>query len=245
MHRRRRRRVRLAGRFDPRHPAGKAPDLRGARQGFHRPPFVRRRAPGDLPRLRGEDPAPAASGDQRGRAAAGARTLQRGPSPGARAHELLGVQLARVLRPGTLLQHPLVRRLPGLRVQDHGARAAPRRDQGHPRRRLQPHRGRERAGPNPVAARHRQPDLLRARRTRRAARPLLLELHRHRQRPRRRAAGGDPPDHGLAALLGLRDARGRLPLRPRLGAGPGRGRHVPGQPPASSTRSRKTPCCRA
>ena len=46
-----------------------------------------------------------------------------------------------------------------------------------------------------------------------------LRQHRRRHQPRRAAA-----DHGLAALLGDRDARRRVPLRPRLGAGAHRAR---------------------
>ncbi len=42
----------------------------------------------------------------------------------------------------------------------------------------------------------------------------------HRQQPQRPAPALPAADHGLAALLGHRDARRRLPLRPRLGAGP-------------------------
>ena len=65
----------------------------------------------------------------------------------------------------------------------------------------------------------------------------LLRHHRHReqlQRPRARVAAAD---HGLAAVLGPRDARRRVPVRPRRGAGPrvplgrpARGVLRPGQP---------------
>ena len=48
---------------------------------------------------------------------------------------------------------------------------------------------------------------------------LLHGLHRHRQQPQRRAPALAAADHGLAALLGHRDARRRLPLRPGLDAG--------------------------
>ena len=43
---------------------------------------------------------------------------------------------------------------------------------------------------------------------------LLQGLHRHRQQPQRAAPAHPAADHGLAALLGARDARRRLPLRP-------------------------------
>ena len=49
---------------------------------------------------------------------------------------------------------------------------------------------------------------------------LLHGLHRHRELPQRPAPALAAADHGLAALLGHRDARRRLPLRPRLDAGP-------------------------
>ena len=45
-------------------------------------------------------------------------------------------------------------------------------------------------------------------------------LHRLREHPRRPPSRGAGAAHGLAALLGHRDARRRVPLRPRLGAGP-------------------------
>ena len=49
----------------------------------------------------------------------------------------------------------------------------------------------------------------------RRRRPALLHgLHRHRQQPQRPPPALAAADHGLAALLGDRDARRRLPLRP-------------------------------
>ena len=50
---------------------------------------------------------------------------------------------------------------------------------------------------------------------------LLHGLHRHRELPQRPAPPLAAADHGLAALLGDRDARRRLPLRPRGRAGAG------------------------
>ena len=53
-----------------------------------------------------------------------------------------------------------------------------------------------------------------------AGRPEPLHgLHRHRQQPQPGAPERAAADHGLAALLGHRVPRRRLPLRPRLGAG--------------------------
>ena len=66
---------------------------------------------------------------------------------------------------------------------------------------------------------------------------LLLRHHRHRQQPQRPPPRVAAADHGLAAVLGHRDARRRVPVRPGLRAGPGvpRGRPAgrvlrPGQP---------------
>ena len=72
-------------------------------------------------------------------------------------------------------------------------------------------------GPDAVLPRHRQRRLLPAARRRPAPVRRLHRLRQHAGRPAPvRAADAD----GLAALLGDRDARGRLPLRPGLGAGP-------------------------
>ena len=52
-----------------------------------------------------------------------------------------------------------------------------------------------------------------------ARRPALLHgLHRHRQQLDLHAPARPEADHGQPALLGAGDARGRLPLRPRVGA---------------------------
>ena len=105
---------------------------------------------------------------------------------------------------------------------------------GHPRRGLQPHRRGQPPRPDAVVPGHRQPGLLPARRRRPAA---LLRHHRHRQQPQRPPPRVAAADHGLAAVLGHRDARRRVPVRPGLRAGPGvpRGRPAggvlrPGQP---------------
>ena len=47
----------------------------------------------------------------------------------------------------------------------------------------------------------------------------LQGLHRHRQQPQRSSPAHPAADHGLAALLGDRDARRRVPVRPGLDAG--------------------------
>ena len=65
---------------------------------------------------------------------------------------------------------------------------------------------------------------------------------RLRQHGARRRAPGAATGDGLAALLGQRDARRRLPLRPGVGAGPQR-LAVSTCTGPSSTRSAKTRCC--
>ena len=79
-------------------------------------------------------------------------------------------------------------------------------------------------GPDAVVQGHRQPDVLPAGR----GRPAVLHgLHRHRQHAERPDPAVAAADHGLAALLGHRDARRRLPLRPRLHPGPRAARRRP------------------
>ena len=59
-------------------------------------------------------------------------------------------------------------------------------------------------------------------------RPAVLHgLHGHREHAQRPAPAVAAADHGLAAVLGHRDARRRLPLRPRLHPGPRAARRRP------------------
>ena len=67
-------------------------------------------------------------------------------------------------------------------------------------------------GPTLCFKRDRQPDVLHPRRRRRAVRGLL----RLRQHAQRQPSGRAADDRGQPALLGDRDARGRVPLRPRV-----------------------------
>ena len=100
----------------------------------------------------------------------------------------------------------------GAGVQVDGQVDARRRHRGDPRRGLQPHRRGQPPRPDAELQGHRQPGVLPARR----GRPALLHgLHRHRQLPQRPAPPLPAADHGLPALLGHRDARRRLPVRPR------------------------------
>ena len=73
-------------------------------------------------------------------------------------------------------------------------------------------------------------------------RALLHGLHGHGQLAQRRPPERPAADHGLAALLGGRVPRRRLPLRPRVGA---RARALRRRPPvrASSTSSTRTRSC--
>ena len=105
----------------------------------------------------------------------------------------------------------------GAGVQVDGQGDARRGHRGDPRRRLQPHRRGQPPRPDAELQGHRQPGVLPARRGRQA---LLHGLHRHRELPQRPAPALAAAAHGLPALLGHRDARRRLPVRPRLDAGP-------------------------
>ena len=105
----------------------------------------------------------------------------------------------------------------GARVQGHGQGAAPRRDRGDPRRRLQPHRRGQPPRADALLQGRRQQELLPARARGRAP---LHGLHGHRQHAQRHAPERPAADHGLAALLGDRVPRRRLPLRPRVGPRP-------------------------
>ena len=120
--------------------------------------------------------------------------------------------------------------------------AARRRHRGDPRRGLQPHRRERRARPDASAG---------AAWTTRAttalpghARGALREPHRLRQHARPAPAARAAAGAGQPALLGRRDARRRLPLRPGAGARPRRPRLRPPRA-RSSPRSRRTRCCRA
>ena len=213
--------LRLARRPPPAHAVPRHRDLRGPRQGAHAPApgrprgdaghVLRRGPPGDDR----PPPAPRHHGD---RAHAGAPVHPRRRADPARAAQLLGLQHRRLPGPALRLRDTDGHRASGAGrarpgVQGDGARPARRGHRGDPRRRLQPHRRGQPPGPDAVDARHRQPGLLPPRRGRRA---VLHGLHGHRQLAQRPAPAHAAADHGLAALLGHRDARRRLPLRPRV-----------------------------
>ena len=194
--------------------------LRDARQGHdrHQP----RGAGGAARHLRrarapGGRRAPDDARRHRRRADAGAPLRQRLDPHRQGPGQLLGLQHDRVLRPGPQVLLQLQPRRAGAGVQGDGPHPARGGHRGHPRRRLQPHRRGQPPRAHAVLQGHRQPGLLPARRGRQA---VLHGLHGHREHAQRPAAALAAADHGLAALLGARDARRRLPLRPRRHAGP-------------------------
>ena len=153
----------------------------------------------------------------RDRAAAGPPHRRRGVPRRPRADELLGLLDDRLPRPALALRRHRQGRPGGARVQGHGQGAAQGGDRGDPRRRLQPHRRGQPPRPDALLPRRRQRRLLPAR----ARRPAPLHgLHGHRQHAQRHAPERAAADHGLAALLGDRLPRRRLPLRPRVRARP-------------------------
>ena len=222
-------------------PVARHRHLRAARQGHD--PAARPGARGAARNVRrAGDPGghrlPARPRRDRGRAAANPPVRHRAGGRRARADQLLGLQLDRLLRPtrGVLLQRGP--RPAGHRVQGDGQGPPRSRPRGDPRRGLQPHgrgRGHRADAELPRAGRQDLPPGAAGAGRRGIPRHLLgrdrLRQHRRRQPPLR--AADDPR---LAALLGHRDARRRLPVRPALRAHP----HRPGaghaQPPAGRHR---------
>ena len=177
----------------------------------------------------------------RGRAAARAPHRRRALPRRARADELLGLQLDRLPRAAlrrtraTGSAGEQVREFKGMVKALHRAGIEVILDVVYNHTAEGNH-----LGPDAVLQGRRQRELLPAD----ARRPALLHgLHGHGQLaqpgPPERAAA----DHGLAALLGHRVPRRRLPLRPRERAG---ARALRRRPPAarSSTRSTRTRCSR-
>ena len=148
----------------------------------------------------------------RDRADAGATSSSRTTPCSRRACELLGLQHPRVPGPACGVRRHRRPRPAGAGVQVDGEVDARRRHRGHPRRRLQPHRRGQPPRPDAELQGHRQPGVLPPGR----GRPAVLHgLHGHRELAQRPPPALAAADHGLAALLGHRDARRRLPLRPR------------------------------
>ena len=106
------------------------------------------------------------------------------------------------------------------RIPRDGRGAARRRHRGGARRRLQPHARRQRARPDARAC---AASTTRSwYRLTRDDRSRCENLERLRQHAQRRASARAAARARLAALLGERDGRRRLPLRPRAGARPRR-----------------------
>ena len=160
----------------------------------------------------------------RDRAHAGAPVRAGRHPPAEGPAQLLGLQHDRLLRAAQRVRQRHHGRAARAGVQGHGPRPARGGHRGHPRRRLQPHRRGQPPRPHAVVQGHRQPDVLPAGRGRQA---VLHGLHRHREHAQRPDAAVAAADHGLAALLGHRDARRRLPLRPRLHPRPRAARRRP------------------
>ena len=228
--RRRRRGFRLGRRRATAHPAGRHRGLRGARaQPHHAAPRGARAPAGHVcrpvPPVRHRPPQGA--GRHCGGAAARAGVRLRAGGGPARPDQLLGLQHPRVLRPA--LEVRLRDRPAGRprRVQGHGAAAPRRGHRGDPRRGLQPHRRAVGAHRRvPLVARAGQPRLLPARRARPGHR-----RHRLRQHPRPAPRDGLQDGARLAAVLGERVPRRRLPVRPRGRARTRTERRLRPQPP--------------
>ena len=152
-------------------------------------------------------------------------SLRINPKTGERLRNFWGYDPVSFFAPKASYASVRERRRTGPGIQGDGPRVSSRGARSDPGRRLQPHRRRRRAGTDALVPRHRQRDLLLARRRQ----ALLPELHRHgtnRQREPSRRARSHPR---RAALLGDGDARRRLPLRSRLGARPRRPRPCAGR----------------
>ena len=205
-------RLRLGGRRAAAAAVGPHGHLRDARPRVHPPPQLRRQGadPRHLRRPGREDPVPQGSRHHRGRVAADPRVRRPGLPAGAR--QLLGLSARLVLRAAPAVQLAPRPARPGGRVPRHGEGPPPGGHRGDPRRGVQPHRRGQPRRADALLPRDRQPDLLHPRTGRRAVRGLLrLRQHAQRQPPGRPA-----DDRGQPAVLGDRDARGRVPVRPRV-----------------------------
>ena len=139
----RRPRVHVGRRPAAAHAVARHGDLRGPRQGLHRAPARRAaRQARDLlrPRLARRRRAPEEARRHRRRAPPRAPLGHREGSARPRAHQLLGLQLDRLLRPRRAVLVGGRAGRPGRRVQDDGEDAPPGGHRGHPGRRVQPHR---------------------------------------------------------------------------------------------------------
>ena len=213
-------RLRLGGRPATRRALVAHRDLRDPCQGVHEAALVRARRPaGHLrrARLRGCDRPPARPGGHRGGAAPRPPHRRRELPPRQGPVQLLGVQLDRLPRTARRLRRDRHDGRADPRVQGDGQGAAPRRHRGDPRRRLQPHGRGQPPGPDALVQGRRQLHVLPAQPR---GPPVLHGLHGHRELAERHPPERAAAHHGLAALLGDRVPRRRVPLRPRVGTGP-------------------------
>ena len=170
-------------------------------------------------RVHRADPVPRQPRRHRGRAAAGLRV--RRPGRARRPAELLGLPAGLLLRAPRRVQQPARRAGRGRRVPRSRQGPPPGRPRGHPRRRLQPHRRGRPGRPDVLLPRPGERGVLH----RGQRRPLpLRRLQRHRQHPQRQRAGRPAAHPRQPPLLGRGDARGRVPLRSRVGPVARRGR---------------------
>ena len=128
-------------------------------KGFTAAPILGCEIPGHIPGLHREDPVSAGVGGQRRRAPAGARVLRRRLPADRGLTNYWGYNSIGFFAPDRL-RHGATPGLPGRRVQDARPRTAQGGHRGHSRRRLQPHRRRQRDGPDDLLPRYRQPELL-------------------------------------------------------------------------------------
>ncbi len=163
----------------------------------------------------------------RGRADARAPVRARPPPRADGSPQLLGLQLDRLLRAARRVQRDWRSGPAGAGVQADGAHVARRRDRSDPRRRVQPHRRRQSPRPDALVQGCRQRGVLPAVGGRQA---FLRRLHGHRQHAQHAAPARAAAAHGQPAVLGPRDARRRIPVRPRghVGAHTARRRPVVG-----------------
>ena len=166
--------------------------------------------------------------------------VDRPASRRARAHELLGLQHDRLLRARRALRDARARQA-GVRVQDDGEDAALGRHRGDPRRRVQPHR----RGQPPRARRCR----CAASTTRRTTGSTPTTRATTSTSPARATASTCMHPRTIQLIMDSlrywveRDARRRLPLRPRAGARARAATRWTGSR-RSSTSSSRTRCSR-
>ena len=149
-------------------------------------------------------------------------------------HQLLGLSAGRLVRAASRVQLAVGRARAGERVSRSGEGAPPRRHRGDSRRGVQSHGRGRRDGPDALAPRLRQSDLLHSRPDEPGQ---VHRRHRLRQHDQRQRTGRAADDPRLPAVLGRAHARRRISLR--SGGEPvARRRRPAARPPADSARHR-------